>query len=53
MQVKLFKFYIRFYDTGIAAYQYLYVTSAGLVTATTTKTELPQAPKGWEELELK
>lgn len=53
MQVKLFKFYIRFYDTGISAYQYLYVTSLGAVSATTTKTELPQAPKGWEELELK
>ena len=53
MQVKLFKFYIRYYDTGISAYQYIYVTSGGLVSATTTPTELPQAPKGWEELELK
>lgn len=53
MQVKLFKFYIRYYDTGISAYRYLYITSAGAVSTTTTKTELPQAPKGWEELELK
>lgn len=53
MQVKLFKFYIRYYDTGISAYQYLYITSLGAVSTTTTKTELPQAPKGWEELELK
>lgn len=48
MQLKLFKYYLRFYNTTTSAWNYFYVDSNGVVQSTATKTELPQAPKGWD-----
>ena len=48
MQLKLFTYYLRFYNTTTSAWNYFYVDSNGVVQSTATKTELPQAPKGWD-----
>lgn len=53
MQVELFKYYIRKFNAGTLVWEYYYVDTAGVVQITTTKTELPQAPKGWEGQTLK
>jgi hypothetical protein len=53
MQIELFKFYLRQYNTGTLTYEYFYLDANGDVQITTTKTALPQAPQGWQEMELK
>lgn len=53
MQITTFKFYLRKYLDPPGAWYYFYIDNTGTVQTTTTKTELPQSPKGWMESELK
>lgn len=48
---KMYKYYLRFDDAG--TWKYYYVNTSGVVSITTTKTELNFAPKGWENKTLK
>jgi hypothetical protein len=51
MSEKLYKYYLRFNDAG--TWKYYYVNTSGVVSNTTTKTELNFAPKGWSNKTLK
>lgn len=52
MQDVNFKYYLRYYDEQTPAWVYYYIDSNGDLADTTTKTELPQAPSGWEQQSL-
>lgn len=47
-QVVVFKYHLRKYNTSTSLWEYFYVDNTGVVLTTTTKTPLPQAPKGWD-----
>jgi hypothetical protein len=47
MSEKLYKYYLRFDDAG--TWKYYYVNTSGVVSNTTTKTEINYAPKGWSK----